>query len=288
MTKIKRGLGRGLDVLLAGSADSNSKQVDYKEGLRELPIDLIQKGKYQPRHGMDQDSLRDLANSIAAQGVVQPIIVRPIDNERFEIIAGERRWRATQMTQYETIPAIVRDISDSEVLSIALIENIQREDLNALDEAIAIGRLISEFSMTHQETADAIGRSRTAVSNSLRLLDLNDEVKQMLHARNLEMGHARALLGLKGKMQTDAAHVVVAKGFSVRDTERYVKTILKKQDAEIIEKRVTNPDVIRLQNKLAETLGALVDIKNSANGKGKLIISYNNLDELDGILSHIN
>jgi ParB family chromosome partitioning protein len=255
--------------------------------VRELPLDLIERGRYQPRTDMDPAALEDLAASIRAQGVVQPIVVRPLlGGERYEIIAGERRWRAAQIAGLENIPAVVREVPDQAAVAIALIENIQREDLNPIEEARALNRLIEEFALTHQETADAVGRSRAAVSNLLRLLELAGEVRTLLENGDIEMGHARALLALQGEAQGQAARLVVARGLSVRETERLVRRMLQEPAAA---KVVTvDPDTRRLQDDLAQRLGARVSIQHSARGKGRLVIQYNSLDELDGILAHIH
>ncbi len=297
MSKKPRGLGRGLDALLgstplADTAASNKTAAGAAkpEGdLRQLPVDLIQRGKYQPRQDMNQEALEDLANSIRQQGVVQPIVVRPIGGEMYEIIAGERRWRAAQMAGLETIPAVIRDVPDEAAVAMALIENIQREELNPIEEAQALQRLIDEFEMTHMQAAEAVGRSRVAVTNLLRLLSLTDEVKRMLANGDLEMGHARALLPLEGHKQIQAAHQIISRGLSVRETERLVKNILSGAlfGKEKKSRPAENPDVLNLQQNLSEKLGAKVKIHYNEKGKGKLEIQYNSLDELDGILAHI-
>lgn len=289
----KRALGRGLDALLSASMSStkstrNASAHSHTDGdLRELPVDIIQRGKYQPRVDMHPESLEDLANSIKAQGVVQPIVVRPINGGRFEIIAGERRWRATQLAGIDSVPAIIRDVPDEAAVAMSLIENIQREELNSMEEATALHRLIEEFKMTHQQAAEAVGRSRTAVTNLLRLLTLSDEVKTMLTHRELEMGHAKALLALQGLQQVKAARHVVSKAFSVRETERFVRALLQRVEKGTVIVKALDPNIRSLQNNLSERLGAKVKIKHSEKGKGKLEINYNSLDELDGILAHI-
>lgn len=303
MATKKRGLGRGLNELLASAkaapvAVAELQAPDQLEGraidagepgsaiLKKLPVDLMQRGKYQPRIDMHPESLQDLADSIKAQGVVQPIVVRPIDGKRYEIIAGERRWRASQMAGLHEVPCIIREVPDQAAMAMALIENIQREDLNPMEEAGALQRLIQEFELTHQQTADAVGRSRAAVSNLLRLLDLEDEVKTMLENGDMEMGHARALLALGGEQQRNAARTVVAKGMSVRETEQLVRRL----QAEPGEKKVAgreDPDIRQLQEELSQRIGAAVKFQHGASGKGKLVIQYNSLDELDGILGHI-
>lgn len=288
MSEKKRGLGRGLDALLKGSAPPLAKQEPGDGELRQIPVDLIQRGKYQPRTDMRAESLEELASSIRAQGVVQPIVVRPLSQAgRFEIIAGERRWRAAQLAGLQEIPAIVRIVTDSAAIAMALIENIQRENLNPLEEARALDRLIEEFEMTHQQAAEAVGRSRAAVSNLLRLLDLTDDVKRMLENGDLEMGHARALLSLPGQIQSEAARKVVAKELSVRETEQLVSQLQRPATDQSAVKKTVDPDIRRLQNELADKLGASVTIAHGTKGKGKLIIEYNSLDELEGVLAHI-
>jgi ParB family chromosome partitioning protein len=287
MAAKKRGLGRGLDALLGGSmaaASADPKGAD----LREVPVDLLQPGKYQPRTDMHPESLEELANSIKAQGVVQPIVIRPIGGNRYEIIAGERRWRAAQIAGLHEIPAVVRDVPDEAAIAMALIENIQRENLNPIEEAIALQRLIDEFDMTHQQAAGAVGRSRAAVSNLLRLLTLNDDVRKMLEHGDLEMGHARALLALEGQAQSEAAREVAAKGYSVRETEQLVRRLGSASPAKAKKGgRSEDPDIRRLQNELTEKLAAKVLFQHAAKGNGKLVIHYNSLDELDGILNRI-
>ena len=288
MAAKKRGLGRGLDALLgsAAIAATNNEPVAESE-LRSLAVDLMQRGKYQPRVDMHNDSLQELADSIRAQGVVQPIVVRPIGEGRYEIIAGERRWRASQIAGLSEIPAVVRDVPDSAAVAIALIENIQRENLNPIEEARALQRLLNEFDMTHQQAAEAVGRSRAAVSNLLRLQELNDQVQQMLIKGELEMGHGRALLGLRGPAQLAAAIKVANKGLSVRETEQMVRRETESQKRARPKTTHQDPDIKRFQDELSEKLGAKVQIQHSARGKGKLVIDYNSLDELDGILGHI-
>lgn len=294
----KRGLGKGLEALLGSSAkavsiapsdtvDSSDEIVDGGQ-LKWLPVDILQRGVYQPRIDIDPESLEELADSIRAQGVVQPIVVRPIaEPGRYEIIAGERRWRASQLAGLHEIPAVVRDVSDQDAMAMALIENIQREQLNPMEEANALQRLIDEFGMTHQLAADAVGRSRTAVSNLIRLLSLNDDVQRMVENGDMEMGHARALLALEGEHQSSAARTVAGKGLTVRETERLVKKLLAEKSGEPKKKVAADPDVIRLEQNLGERLGAKVSIQQGARGKGKMVIQYNSLDELDGIIEHI-
>ncbi len=300
-TKKKRGLGRGLNELLASakaapvSVDpavnieaatvSDEHQQPSGAQLKKIPVDLMQRGKYQPRIDMHPETLQELADSIKAQGVVQPIVVRPIGDKRYEIIAGERRWRASQMAGLQEVPCVVRDVPDQAAMAMALIENIQRENLNPMEEARALQRLIMEFELTHQQTAEAVGRSRASVSNLLRLLDLVDEVKTLVEHGDLEMGHARALLSLEGDMQRDAAREVVAGGLSVRETERLVKKY--KEPVKVAKKEPVDPNVSKLEQRLSEKLAARVNIQHTPKGKGKLVIQYNSLDELDGILNHI-
>jgi ParB family chromosome partitioning protein len=281
----KRGLGRGLDALL-GQPNSTGKDTEAQaQQLKDLPVDLIQRGKYQPRRDMDPQALEELANSIRVQGVMQPIVVRPIADGRFEIIAGERRWRATQQAGFDSIPAVIRDVPDEAAIAMALIENIQREDLNPIEEGIALQRLQQEFELTQQQVADAVGKSRVSITNLLRLMSLPDDVKLLLERGDLEMGHARALLGLPAEQQTQAARQVVAKGLTVRQTEALVRQWLNPR-REPGNTRA-NPDIERLEQDLAERIGAAVSIQHGAKGKGKLVISYSSLDELDGVLMHI-
>ncbi len=290
MATKKRGLGRGLDALLGGAAaiPATTEVAARTSDLRHLPVDVMQRGKYQPRTDMRTDSLDELAASIRAQGVVQPIVVRPVSESQYEIIAGERRWRAAQIAGLHEVPVVVRDVPDQTAMAMALIENIQREDLNPMEEATALQRLILEFELTHQEAAEAVGRSRVAVSNLLRLFDLSNEVKQMVESGDLGMGHARALLGLQGDAQIEAARRVVKKGMSVRETEQLVRHAQSPAVKTKTSKRIEDdPDVRRLQEDLSARLGAQVNFQHSAKGKGRLMIQYNSLDELEGILAHI-
>lgn len=284
----RKGLGRGLDALLGGALPATAGEEGVEE-LRSIPVDLIQPGKYQPRMHMHPESLQDLADSIKAQGLVQPIVVRPCGERRYEIIAGERRWRAAQMAGLHEIPAVMRDVPDRAAIAMALIENIQRENLNPLEEAQALQRLISEFDMTHQQAAEAVGRSRAAVTNLLRLLELTDEVKDRVERGDLEMGHARALLALKGSAQTDAARRVVNRHLSVRDTENLVRRLLMENGAGAAAKgpRRVDPNIRQLENQLTRKLGAKVTLESGSGGKGRLVIQYTSLDELDGILARI-
>ena len=280
----KPALGRNLSAMLS---PSTLDEVRHPAGgeLRELPLDVIRPGRFQPRSVFDEEKLAELADSIRAQGVVQPVVVRPVGDDAYELIAGERRWRAAQIAGAEHIPAVVREVPDDVSVAMALIENIQREDLNPLEEATALRRLIDDFNMTHQEAADAVGRSRAAVSNLLRLLELMQEVKDMIDLRRIEMGHARALLSLDDELQVQAAREVVRKRLSVRETENLVRRLQqsKKQKGQ----RRIDPDVQRLQNRMSEELGARVRIQHQASGKGRLVISYNSADEFDGILERL-
>ena len=302
MSTKRKGLGKGLDALLSAGlgvtapapempinpAEVDNK-LDYRDGkLAHLPVELIQRGKYQPRRDMHTEALEELAESIKAQGVMQPIVVRPIGEGRYEIIAGERRWRATQIAGLDNIPAVIRDVPDEAAIAMALIENIQRENLNPIEEAVALKRLQDEFELTHAEVAQAVGKSRTTITNLLRLIALNDEVKTLLEHGDLEMGHARALLTLDAETQRAIARQIVAKGLSVRQTEALVRLHQEGRDPEKVKPEVTvSADIRRLQDQLSDTLGAGVEIQHGSKGKGKLVISYNSLDELDGILGHI-
>ena len=288
MTAKRRGLGRGLDALLGGggqAARGDAARTAASGTLRQLPVDLIQRGRYQPRSDMRTESLEDLASSIRAQGVVQPVVVRPVGEGRYELIAGERRWRAAQLAGLHEVPAVVRDVPDEAAVAMALIENIQRENLNPLEEARALQRLVDEFGLNHQGAADAVGRSRATVSNLLRLLDLEEEVKALVEVRTLEMGHARALLGLGGAHQVEAARQVASRGMSVRETERLVKQWLAGGQKKPPKR--PDPDVRRLEEELGGRLGARVQLSPGRGGKGRLIIEYNSNDELEGILAHI-
>ena len=292
----KRRLGRGLDALLSKPvADTAAVTGHAADSLQKIPVELLQRGRYQPRVDMRQDTLKNLADSIKSQGVVQPIVARPLQKQngkvqRYEIVAGERRWRAAQMAGLAEISAIVRDVSDDAAIATTLIENIQREDLNPLEEAAALERLIREFDLTHQEGAEAIGRSRASVSNLLRLLELSDKVRPMLESRQLEMGHARALLSISnGTQQFDVARQVVRKGLSVRATEQLVRRVLANQAGKKSKgtSATPNADITRLQIEISGRLGARVRIDHTTKGSGKLVINYNSLAELDGILEHI-
>ncbi len=292
MTARKKGLGRGLDALLgAGNAsraiDDTAAEGAEQHVLKEIPVDLIQRGKYQPRRDIDPESLQELAESIRVQGIMQPIVVRPISDRKYEIIAGERRWRAAQLAGLDQVPAVIRDVSDESAIAMALIENIQREDLNPIEEAVALQRLQQEFDLTQQEVADAVGKSRSTIANLLRLMSLQEDVRLLLERGDMEMGHARALLALTGTHQSQAARTVVGKGMSVRQTEALVRNLLARQEAPAPEPARMDPNIRQLQDDLSQRLGARVLIQHGAKGKGKLVLSYNSLDELDGILSHI-
>lgn len=283
----KRGLGKSLDALLIGSNTAVEQEVASEktgEKLTLLPVELIQRGKYQPRREMDPEALEDLANSIRAQGVIQPIVVRHILGGRYEIVAGERRWRASQLAGLTEIPALVKDIPDEAAMAIALIENIQREDLNPIEEAFALQRLLNEFAMTHQQVANAVGKSRATVTNLLRLLTLAEEVRVMLEHGDIEMGHARALLSLTENAQIDAARMIVDKGLTVRDAEELVRR-MQMPNLPPMPKSI-DPDIRRLQEDLANRLRLMVAINCNPKGKGKVVIRYNNLSELDAILEY--
>jgi ParB family chromosome partitioning protein len=282
----KRGLGKSLDALLVGSLSTVEEPNPSKEKLCQLSVDLIQRGKYQPRREMDPDALQDLANSIKSQGVIQPILVRHMLGGRYEIVAGERRWRAAQMAGLTEIPAVVREIPDEAAIAIALIENIQRENLNPIEESFALQRLIEEFSMTHQQVADSVGKSRASITNLLRLLTLTDEVKTMLEHGDLEMGHARALLTLNEAQQIDAARMITNKGLSVRETEELVRRLQTPQLPSA--PKAIDPDVRRLQDDLSGRLRMAVAIQCNAKGKGKLVIRYKNIAELDALLAYFD
>ncbi|GBE11090.1 putative chromosome-partitioning protein ParB [bacterium BMS3Abin12] len=290
MAARKRGLGRGLDALLGAAAAEPPPAVpdaQVAEGLHMLPVESIRRGRMQPRSRFPAEGIQELAESIRAQGVVQPIVVRRSGAEGYEIIAGERRWRAAQVAGLEQVPAVVREVSDQAALAMALIENIQREDLNPLDEAQAMRRLAEDHGLTHQQMAEAIGRSRAAVTNLLRLLELDARVAEMVHDGRLEMGHARALLALNGAGQVQAAGEVVARGLSVRETERLVRRLQNPPAARSVSGARADPDIRRLEERLAQQLGAPVKLEHGAGGKGRVVIRYASLDELDGILAHI-
>ena len=307
MAAKRQSLGKGLDALLGIPEDTEQLQDQAtiepstanlpeqiveslalpKDGaLRDLPVEFLQRGQYQPRRELNPEALQELANSITTQGVMQPIIVRPIGENKYEIIAGERRWRASQQAGLDTIPAIVREVSDEATIAMALIENIQREDLNAMEESLALIRLQDEFSLTQQQVADAVGKSRSSVTNLMRLASLEKAVQEQLERGELELGHAKCLLALEGSMQIGAARTVAANAMTVRQTEVLVKKLQNPVDTSK-KPEPTNPDITRLQEELSEKLGAAVTIQHSAKGAGKMIFKYNSVDELDGILAHI-
>ncbi len=304
MSMKKRGLGKGLNELLSASLGSSitlkdrpAPVVPPKDGepvegqdLRYLPVEKLVVGPFQPRQHIKHEGLEQLAESIRAQGVLQPIVVRP-KNQHYEIIAGERRWRAAQLAGLAQVPAIVRQVPDEAAMAMALIENIQRENLNAMEEAMALKRLSEELQLTHLQVAEAVGKSRTSVTNLLRLLTLNPDVQTLLDQDQIEMGHARALLGLKGTEQSQIAHMVVEKGLSVRETEKLVAKIQEGPEPlpveRVVARRVIDPNIRRLEDDLADKLGARVAIRHGEKGKGLVVIRYNDVDELEGILAHI-
>ncbi len=297
MSVKKRGLGRGLDALLATSQSVKPEETNQqteasgpvtteKNELHKLPIEYLIPGKYQPRKDMSPDALEELASSIRAQGIIQPIVVRQLEVEnQYEIIAGERRWRAAQIAQLDTVPCLVKKIPDEAAVAIALIENIQREDLNAMEEAIALDRLLSEFALTHQQVADAVGKSRTTVTNLLRLNSLQEDVKTLLEHGDIEMGHARCLLALQGETQIEAGRLVAAKGLTVRDTEKLVNKLLQPPAEK--EPQKIDPNIEHLQNEITEMIGSSVKISHNRAGKGKMVIDFANLDALDGIIERL-
>ena len=288
MSTKKRGLGRGLEALLGPVATAGAVSGDHAEELRTLPVELMQRGANQPRLDFDEDALQELADSISAQGILQPILVRPLAGSgNYEIIAGERRWRAAQLAGLHEIPVVVRKLDDRAAMCIALIENIQREDLNPLEHARGLARLADEFDMTHDLIAESVGRSRSAVTNMLRLLELCDEVKHLLESRQLEMGHARALLTLSEQQQMWAAQQIIKSGLSVRATESLVRRLQKAKTVLKPGEERVDPDIRRLETELSEQLGAAVTIQQRKQGKGTLRIAYSSLDQLDGILARI-
>ncbi len=281
MAERKRGLGRGLNALLG---DVPLKAEEKVQNLQTLPIEFLQRGKYQPRKDMNPETLKELADSIKAQGIIQPIVVRLIAGQQYEIIAGERRWRAAQLAALQEVPVVIKQLDDRNVMAVALIENIQREDLNALEEAEALRRLLDEFEMTHQQIAEAVGKSRATVSNLLRLLDLHSDVKKLLEKGLIEMGHARALLSLQDDKQMEIATKVVEKGLTVRAVEKLIKEQGKDKS---VEAKQVDTDTLRLQDELSEKTGAKVIIRHQHNGRGKLVFSYTSLEELEGIIGRI-
>jgi ParB family transcriptional regulator, chromosome partitioning protein len=288
MSGKRKGLGRGLDALLGGTLKESAADVAHAEHpndndqMKNLPVEFLQRGKYQPRRDMHPEALQELANSIRTQGVMQPIVVRPIGDNRYEIIAGERRWRAAQLAELDTIPAIIKDVPDEAAIAMALIENIQREDLNPIEEAVALDRLQREFALTQQQVADAVGKSRAAVANLIRLLALESEVRLLLERGDLEMGHARALLALEKGPQIEAARIVAGRGLTVRQTEALVKKWLAEPHG--TEHSAPDRDISQLEDRIAEHVGLPVKVQHSANGKGKVTFTYSKLDELDGLL----
>ena len=287
MIRKKGGLGRGLDALLGAARGEPVPESGATEILRQLSVESIERGRYQPRQDLREDSLQELAESIRAHGVVQPVLVRPLGGDRYELIAGERRWRAAQLAGLREVPAVIRDLPDRAAIAVALIENIQRENLNPLEEAAALHRLITEFELTHQQAAEAVGRSRATISNLLRLLDLSEDVQRLVRERKLDMGHARALLPLPPVLQREAALQVQLRGLSARETEQLVRRLQQDDPAESSPVKLPDPDIHRFENDLAERLGARVRVRHGASGKGSVVIHYNSLDELDGILSRV-
>ena len=295
----RKKLGKGLGALLSSDSAQNMSSLlnngkvsaenviaNDREELKHIPVDLIQRGKYQPRVEMDEVALEELALSIKAQGVMQPIVIRSIAPQKYEIIAGERRWRAAQMAGLDSIPAVIKSVSDEAAIAMSLIENIQRENLNPIEEALALKRLQDEFQLTQQEVANAVGRSRTTVTNLIRLVGLHIDVQKMLHSGKLEMGHARALLTLPDSKQVEFARVIAQKGLSVRQTEALVRKANLDDEPKL--GRNTDPNIKKLEESLGEKLGARVLVQHNSKGKGRLIITYNSLDELDGILAHLD
>ncbi len=286
MATKKRGLGRGLNALLGGSETVEAMTTAQKgDELKEIDVDLIRRGPWQPRTQFDEEALQELADSISTQGVIQPIVLRASEGGRYEIVAGERRWRASQLAGLDKVPAVIKNFDDQTAAAVSLIENIQRENLNPLEESTALLRLMNEFEMTHQEIADSVGRSRASVSNLLRLQDLNADVKELLSNRSIEMGHARALLGITGNAQSTLARQVAKKGLSVREAEQLVRRALNPPARPKVVKK--DPDISKLETDLSERLGAVVHIRQKPKGKGAIEIAYNSLDELEGILSKI-
>jgi ParB family chromosome partitioning protein len=285
MVSKKRGLGRGLDALLADV--SQEEQPNLDDSLQNFPLDMMQPGKYQPRVDMSQESLEELADSIRAQGLVQPIVIRPIEDGKYEIIAGERRWRACRMAGLEEVPVLIRDVSDRSAIAMALIENIQRENLNPMEEANALFRLREEFEMTHQQAAEAVGKSRAAVTNLLRLRNLNQEVKKLVENCDLEMGHARALLALEGELQTDTASQIVEKGLSVRETEQLIRRLLNPKKSQQKQSETELDEINQIEASIKQKLDSACSIKHSASGKGRLVINYKNVDELKKLIKRI-
>ncbi len=288
MNAKKRGLGRGLDALLghAQLAETPAATTD-KDRQLSLPIEFLKSSRFQPRKDFDPVKLQELADSISSQGVVQPIVVRPLGENRYEIIAGERRWRAAQLARLHEVPVVVRQVSDQAALAIALIENIQRADLNPLEEAEALKRLQEEFSLTHQQIADAVSKSRATITNLLRLNDLHQEAKELLQKGQIEMGHARAILTLDRGQQADLAHRIADKGLSVREAEALVRKLQNEEQNPPPPPKPRDPDIARLEERVTQSLGAKAQIKHGDKGAGKLIISYDSLDQLEGVLERL-
>jgi ParB family chromosome partitioning protein len=293
MSAKRQSLGKGLDALLGMESDADldtleSTDIQTNEGqLRELAVEFLQRGKYQPRRDINAEALEELASSIRNQGVMQPLVVRQVDSEKYEIIAGERRWRAAQQAGLDVVPVIVREVSDEAAIAMALIENIQREDLNAMEESLALLRLQDEFQLTQQQVADAVGKSRSAVTNLMRLASLEPEVQQLLERGDLELGHAKCLLALEGAKQINAARTVAGVNMTVRQTEALVKKLQSGDKAKPEADQSNSPDIKHLEDQISEKIGAPVQIQHSAKGAGKLIFKYNSVDELDGILAHL-
>ena len=293
MATKRQSLGKGLDALLGMSDDADFDALDTPTSnaadgqLRQLPVELLQRGKYQPRRDINAEALEELAKSIRSQGIMQPLVVRQLADERYEIIAGERRWRAAQQAGLDTVPVIVREVTDEAAIAMALIENIQREDLNAMEESLALQRLQQEFQLTQQQVADAVGKSRSAVTNLMRLTSLELEVQQLLERGDLELGHAKCLLAIEGHMQVNAARTVAGTGMTVRQTEALVKKLQSGVDNLPAAEADSSPDIKRLENDISEKVGVPVTIQHSAKGAGKLIFKYSSVDELDGILYHL-
>ena len=300
MATKRQSLGKGLDALLGMGSDADFNDLDHLDSLdrlgntnvadgqlRQLPVELLQRGRYQPRRDINAEALEELANSIRSQGIMQPLVVRQLAGEQYEIIAGERRWRAAQQVGLDTVPVIIREVSDEAAIAMALIENIQREDLNAMEESLALQRLQQEFQLTQQRVADAVGKSRSAVTNLMRLTSLEIEVQRLLERGDLELGHAKCLLALDGPMQVNAARTVAGTSMTVRQTEALVKKLQSGDTAQPATEAENSPDIKRLEDDLSEKVGVPVTIQHSAKGTGKLIFKYNSVDEQDGIIAHL-
>ncbi len=293
MATKRQSLGKGLDALLGMGDDTDindglEASSSPSEGvLRQLPVEFLQRGKYQPRRDINAEALEELASSIRAQGVMQPLVVRNIGQDQYEIIAGERRWRAAQQAGLDSVPVIIRDVSDEAAIAMALIENIQREDLNAMEECLALLRLQQEFQLTQQQVADAVGKSRSAVTNLMRLASLENEVQKLLERGDLELGHAKCLLALEGAVQVNAARTVVGDSLTVRQTEVLVKKLQSGNSTKPAVLAPSTPDIKRLEDEISEKIGVPVSIQHTAKGAGKLVFKYNSVDELDGILTHL-